>query len=37
LDLYMFGLPMHVDWTKIWDFDEAQTGWRGDFWIGTRF
>jgi hypothetical protein len=33
----MFGLPMHWDWVKIWDFDEAKTGWRTDFWIGARF
>ncbi|MBD3857691.1 MAG: hypothetical protein IFK92_14435, partial [Acidobacteria bacterium] len=37
LDVYMFGLPMHVDWVKIWDFDEAKTGWRSDFWVGMRF
>ena len=37
LDIYMFGLPMHWDWVKIWDFDEAKTGWRTDFWVGARF
>jgi Tol biopolymer transport system component len=37
IDLLLFGLPLHWDWIKIWDFDEALTGWRTDFWIGTRF
>ena len=37
LDIQMFGLPMHWDWVKIWDFDEANTGWRTDFWVGARF
>ena len=37
LDVVLFGLPFHWDWTKIWDFEEALTDWRTDFWIGVRF
>jgi outer membrane protein assembly factor BamA len=37
IDVNLFGLPMHWDWTKIWNFDEALTGWQTDFWIGVRF
>jgi outer membrane protein assembly factor BamA len=37
IDINLFGLPMHWDWVKIWDFDEALTGWGTDFWIGVRF
>jgi hypothetical protein len=36
-DVNLFGLPMHWDWVKIWNFDEALTGWETDFWIGVRF
>jgi hypothetical protein len=37
IDIHMFGLPLHWDWVKIWNFDEALTGWGTDFWIGVRF
>jgi hypothetical protein len=37
MDVNLFGLPMHWDWTKIWNFDQALTSWRTDFWIGVRF
>jgi len=36
-DLTFFGMPMHFDYVKIWDFDQALTGWSTDFWIGMRF
>jgi Tol biopolymer transport system component len=36
-DVTLFGLPMHWDYVKIWDFDNALTGWETDFWIGVRF
>jgi outer membrane protein assembly factor BamA len=37
LDLNLFGLPLHWDWVKIWNFDEALTDWETNFWIGVRF
>jgi hypothetical protein len=37
LDIRLFGLPMHWDWVKIWNFDETLTDWETYFWIGTRF
>ena len=38
MDLTLFGLPMHWDWVKIWDFDKTLTdSWETDFWIGIRF
>jgi Tol biopolymer transport system component len=36
-DVTFFGMPMHFDWVKIWNFDETLTGWETDFWIGVRF
>jgi len=36
-DINVFGLPMHFDWVKIWNFDESLTDWQTDFWIGVRF
>jgi hypothetical protein len=38
LDLNAFGLPMHWDWIKIWNFDTSLSdGWQTTFWIGIRF
>jgi hypothetical protein len=37
LDVNLFGLPMHWDWVKIWDFDTSLTGWETTFWVGVRF
>ena len=37
IDILLFGLPMHWDWAKIWNFDEALTGFESNFWIGVRF
>ncbi len=37
LDLNLFGLPLHWDWVKIWDFSEQLTGFQTNFWIGVRF
>jgi Tol biopolymer transport system component len=37
IDVWLFGLPMHWDWVKIWNFDESLAGWETDFWIGVRF
>jgi len=37
LDLNLFGLPMHWDWVKIWNFDQSLTDWETNFWIGVRF
>lgn len=38
LDLNAFGLPMHWDWVKIWNFDTTLSdGWQTTFWIGIRF
>ena len=37
LDLNLFGLPMHWDWVKIWNFDQSLTDWDTNFWIGVRF
>ena len=37
LDIRLFGLPMHWDWVKIWNFDQTLTDWETYFWIGTRF
>ena len=37
IDVNLFGLPMHWDWTKIWNFDQALTTWETDFWVGVRF
>jgi len=37
IDILFFGLPMHFDWAKIWNFDEALTGFESNFWIGVRF
>jgi Tol biopolymer transport system component len=37
IDIHLFGLPMHWDWAKIWNFDEALTGFETYFWIGLRF
>ncbi len=37
VDVYLFGLPLHWDWVKIWDFDRAITDWETTFWIGMRF
>jgi outer membrane protein assembly factor BamA len=37
LDVNLFGLPLHWDWVKIWDFDRAITDWETTFWIGMRF
>ncbi len=36
-DVNIFGMPLHFDWTKIWNFDLALTSWETDFWIGVRF
>jgi outer membrane protein assembly factor BamA len=36
-DVYLFGLPLHWDWVKLWNFDTSLTGWETDFWIGVRF
>ncbi len=35
--LDIFGLPMHWDFSKLWDFKDTYGGWRSDFWIGYRF
>ncbi len=38
LDVNLFGLPMHWDWVKIWNFeDELTEGFETYFWIGVRF
>jgi outer membrane protein assembly factor BamA len=37
LDLLLFGLPMHFDWTKIWNFDEQLGDTQFEFWIGVGF
>jgi Tol biopolymer transport system component len=37
LDVNLFGLPMHLDWVKIWNFETSLTSWETDFWIGVRF
>jgi hypothetical protein len=36
-DVYVFGLPLHWDWVKIWNFEDSLTGWETDFWIGVTF
>ena len=36
-DINLFGLPMHFDWVKLWNFDQTYTSWETDFWIGVRF
>jgi outer membrane protein assembly factor BamA len=35
--IYVFGLPMHWDFIKRWDFKETLGSTEVDFWIGTRF
>jgi len=37
LDLYFFGLPMHWDFSKRWDFEDTLGSLETDFWIGFRF
>ena len=37
MDVNLFGLPLHWDWVKIWNFDQALTNWETNFWIGVRF
>ena len=37
LDLLLFGLPMHFDWSKIWNFDEQLGDTQFDFWVGVGF
>jgi outer membrane protein assembly factor BamA len=35
--IYIFGMPMHWDFSKRWDFKNTLGGTEVDFWIGTRF
>lgn len=37
VDLYFFGLPMHWDFSKRWDFKDTLGRLETDFWIGFRF
>ncbi len=37
LDLTFFGLPMHWDFSKRWDFEDTLGDLETDFWIGFRF
>jgi outer membrane protein assembly factor BamA len=32
-----FGLPMHWDFIKIWDFQETLSDFQTEFWIGFQF
>ena len=33
----LFGLPMHWDFAKRWDFDKTQDDTYSAFWIGFRY
>jgi Tol biopolymer transport system component len=37
LTLYLFGLPMHLDWTRLTDIAHTVPGTKFDFWIGFDF
>ena len=37
VDLHFFGLPMHWDFSKRWDFEDTLGTLETDFWIGFRF
>ena len=37
LTINLFGLPMHWDFVKRWDFDETLGDTEVDFWIGLQF
>jgi hypothetical protein len=37
LTIYLFGLPMHWDWVKLWDFKSSYTDRQVEFWMGVRF
>jgi outer membrane protein assembly factor BamA len=37
IDINLFGLPMHWDWVKIWNFEEELTEFKSYFWVGVRF
>jgi hypothetical protein len=34
---FVFGYPLHFDWTRFTDFKVASNDWRFDFWIGFDF
>lgn len=33
----LFGMPMHWDYAKLWNFDTSTSGYRTVFWIGFRY
>ncbi|MGE5236409.1 MAG: hypothetical protein ACM3O7_08685 [Acidobacteriota bacterium] len=37
LSVNLFGLPVHWDWAKQWDFKETLGGYQTSFWIGFRY
>jgi hypothetical protein len=37
LQAFLFGYPMHFDFSKLTDLQVASEDWRFDFWIGYDF
>ena len=37
ISLYLFGIPVHIDWVQLWDFENKISDREVDFWMGFRF
>ncbi|HSN55378.1 MAG TPA: hypothetical protein VLT32_11930, partial [Candidatus Sulfomarinibacteraceae bacterium] len=35
--LFLFGIPVHIDWVQLWDFENKISDRQVDFWMGFRF